>query len=124
EPPRRRRATSALQAARSSPRAPAARPPGRPRCPAPARAAGSRRRAARRRRAPAPARRAACARPYHRAMHLTEAVLASLRERYGEPARLKWTGKISEHEHGLATYNPKRMHDVTLFILNGERLAL
>ena len=57
-------------------------------------------------------------------MHLTEAVLAPLRERYGEPARLKWTGKISEYEHGLATYNPKRMHDVTLFILNGERLAL
>ena len=57
-------------------------------------------------------------------MHLTEAVLAPLRERYGEPARLKWTGKISEYEHGLATYNPKRMHDVTLFILSGERLAL
>jgi len=57
-------------------------------------------------------------------MHLTEAVLAPLRERYGEPARLDWEGEISEHEHGLATYNPRRTHDVTLFILNGERLAL
>ena len=57
-------------------------------------------------------------------MHLTEAVLAPLRERYGEPARLEWEGEISEREHALATYNPKRMHDVTLFILNGERLAL
>jgi ADP-ribose pyrophosphatase YjhB (NUDIX family) len=57
-------------------------------------------------------------------MHLTEAVLAPLRERYGEPARLEWEGAISEREHALATYNPKRMHDVTLFILNGERLAL
>jgi len=57
-------------------------------------------------------------------MHLTEAVLAPLRERYGEPARLTWKGEISEYEHGLATYNPRRSHDVTLFILNGERLAL
>jgi 8-oxo-dGTP diphosphatase len=57
-------------------------------------------------------------------VHLTEAILAPLRERYGEPARLEWTGEIDEREHALATYNPKRMHDVTLFILNGERLAL
>ena len=57
-------------------------------------------------------------------MHLTEAVLAPLRERYGEPARLAWEGEISGYEHGLATYNPSRTHDVTLFILNGERLAL
>lgn len=57
-------------------------------------------------------------------MHLTEAILAPLRERYGEPARLEWEGEIDEREHALATYNPKRMHDVTLFILNGERLAL
>src|SRR5206468_9263025 len=65
-----------------------------------------------------------CARPCHRAMHLTEAVLAPLRERYGEPARLAWEGEISGYEHALATYNPRRTHDVTLFILNGERLAL
>jgi ADP-ribose pyrophosphatase YjhB (NUDIX family) len=57
-------------------------------------------------------------------MHLTEAVLAPVRERYGEPTRLEWEGEISEREHALATYNPRRMHDVTLFILNGERLAL
>ena len=57
-------------------------------------------------------------------MHVTEAVLEPLRERYGEPALLEWEGEISEREHALATYNPKRMHDVTLFILNGERLAL
>ena len=57
-------------------------------------------------------------------MHVTEAVLEPLRKRYGEPALLEWEGDISEREHALATYNPKRMHDVTLFILNGERLAL
>ena len=57
-------------------------------------------------------------------MHLTEEILARLRERYGEPARLEWEGEVSEREHAMATYNPKRMHDVTLFILNGERLAL
>jgi ADP-ribose pyrophosphatase YjhB (NUDIX family) len=57
-------------------------------------------------------------------MHVTEAVLEPLRKRYGEPRLLDWEGEISEREHALATYNPKRMHDVTLFILNGERLAL
>ena len=57
-------------------------------------------------------------------MHVTEAVLEPLRQRYGEPALLEWEGEISEREHALATYNPKRMHDVTFFILNGERLAL
>jgi ADP-ribose pyrophosphatase YjhB (NUDIX family) len=57
-------------------------------------------------------------------MHVTEAVLEPLRKRYGEPALLEWKGEISEREHAMATYNPKRMHDVTLFILNGERLAL
>jgi ADP-ribose pyrophosphatase YjhB (NUDIX family) len=57
-------------------------------------------------------------------VHVTEAVLAPLRERYGEPALLDWESEIDEHEHSLVTYNPKRMHDVTLFILNGERLAL
>jgi ADP-ribose pyrophosphatase YjhB (NUDIX family) len=57
-------------------------------------------------------------------VHVTEAVLAPLRERYGEPALLEWEGEISEREHAMATYDPKRMHDVTLFILNGEWLAL
>jgi ADP-ribose pyrophosphatase YjhB (NUDIX family) len=50
--------------------------------------------------------------------------LAPVRERYGEPILLEWEGEISEREHALATYDPKRMHDVTLFILNGELLAL
>jgi 8-oxo-dGTP pyrophosphatase MutT (NUDIX family) len=57
-------------------------------------------------------------------MHLTEEILAPIRERYGEPAILEWEGEISEREYGVATYNPQRVHDVTLFILNGERLAL
>jgi ADP-ribose pyrophosphatase YjhB (NUDIX family) len=62
--------------------------------------------------------------PYHRPVHVDEAVLAPLRERYGEPTTLEWEGEISEYEHSLATYDPRRMHDVTLFIFNGERLAL
>ncbi len=58
-------------------------------------------------------------------MHVTDEVLAPLVLRYGEPAELEWTGEISEREHALATYNPRRLHDVTLFILDPqERLAL
>jgi ADP-ribose pyrophosphatase YjhB (NUDIX family) len=57
-------------------------------------------------------------------VHVTEAVLAPLRDRYGEPALFEWEGEISEREHELVTYDPKRTHDVTLFIRNGERLAL
>ena len=58
-------------------------------------------------------------------MHVTEEILAGLRARYGEPAVLEWAGEISEREHRLATYNPARTHDVTLFILDPEdRLAL
>ena len=57
-------------------------------------------------------------------MHVDETVLAPLRERYGEPVRLEWEGEISEREHSLATYNPNRTHDVTLFIFKGEQLAL
>ena len=57
-------------------------------------------------------------------MHVDEAVLAPLRERYGQPVPLDWEGEISDREHALATYDPRRMHDVTLFIFNGDRLAL
>jgi 8-oxo-dGTP pyrophosphatase MutT (NUDIX family) len=58
-------------------------------------------------------------------VHVTEEILAPLRERYGEPAELVWTGEITEREHALATYNPVRTHDVTLFILDpSERVAL
>jgi 8-oxo-dGTP pyrophosphatase MutT (NUDIX family) len=57
-------------------------------------------------------------------VHVDEEMLAPLRERYGEPAFLTWEGDISGAEHALATYNPRRMHDVTLFITNCDRLAL
>jgi 8-oxo-dGTP pyrophosphatase MutT (NUDIX family) len=57
-------------------------------------------------------------------VHLTDAVLQAARARYGEPLRMRWEGEISAQEHGLVTYNPTRSHDVTLFIVNGDRLAL
>jgi ADP-ribose pyrophosphatase YjhB (NUDIX family) len=58
-------------------------------------------------------------------MHLTEAVLAPLRERYGEPRPLRWEGEISEQEFTLAGYSPRRRHDVTLFVFDPQgRLAL
>ena len=57
-------------------------------------------------------------------MHLSDEILAPIRERYGEPVILEWEGEISAREFGIATYNPARTHDVTLFILNGDRLAL
>jgi ADP-ribose pyrophosphatase YjhB (NUDIX family) len=39
--------------------------------------------------------------------------------------RLDWEGEISEIEWNVATYNPTRTHDVTLFILDpAQRLAL
>jgi 8-oxo-dGTP pyrophosphatase MutT (NUDIX family) len=58
-------------------------------------------------------------------MHVTDAVLVPMKERYGEPLVLEWEGEITAPEHALATYNPKRMHDVTLFILDpAMRIAL
>jgi ADP-ribose pyrophosphatase YjhB (NUDIX family) len=52
-------------------------------------------------------------------------VLADVRARYGEPVVLEWAGEISDAEWKIATYNPSRTHDVTLFILDpSERLAL
>ena len=58
-------------------------------------------------------------------MHLDEAALAPLRERFGNPVSLDWDGEISDAEWRLATYNPARTHDVTLFILGAEQqLAL
>lgn len=60
-----------------------------------------------------------------RIVHVNDEILAPLRERYGDPVELEWVGDISEREHALATYNPKRMHDVTLFILDPDnRVAL
>jgi 8-oxo-dGTP diphosphatase len=58
-------------------------------------------------------------------MHVDEAVLAPVRERNGTPALLAWDGEISDIEWAIATHNPSRTHDVTLFILDpSERLAL
>jgi ADP-ribose pyrophosphatase YjhB (NUDIX family) len=58
-------------------------------------------------------------------MHLTEAVLAPLRVRYGEPRPLRWDGEVSPQEFALAGGNPERRHDVTFFVFDaGGRLAL
>jgi ADP-ribose pyrophosphatase YjhB (NUDIX family) len=57
-------------------------------------------------------------------MHIDETVLAPIRARYGEPAVLPWDGNVSHPELSLITYSPGRRHDVTLFVFNGERLAL
>jgi 8-oxo-dGTP diphosphatase len=56
---------------------------------------------------------------------VTDALGRLLRKRYGEPLALAWDGDISDVEWAIATYNPERFHDVTLFILDpSERLAL
>jgi 8-oxo-dGTP pyrophosphatase MutT (NUDIX family) len=58
-------------------------------------------------------------------VHVSEEVLVPLRETYGSPVELEWAGEITEREYELATYNPRRTHDVTLFILDpAGRLAL
>ena len=58
-------------------------------------------------------------------MHVGDAMLAPLRERFGEPVELPWEGEISDPEWAVATHNPRRFHDVTLFILDpAERIAL
>ena len=58
-------------------------------------------------------------------MHLTEAVLAPLRERYGEPQGLRWDGEVSREEFTLAGGSPGRRHDVTFFVFDAsDRLAL
>ena len=60
-----------------------------------------------------------------RIVHVNDEILAPLRARYGVPIELEWAGDITEREHALATYNPTRMHDVTLFILDpDDRVAL
>jgi ADP-ribose pyrophosphatase YjhB (NUDIX family) len=56
--------------------------------------------------------------------HVDESVLAPVRERYGEPFVLRWEGEVSDPELALITYSPGRRHDVTLFVTNGNRLAL
>jgi len=58
-------------------------------------------------------------------MHIDEAILAPVRERYGIPVVLTWDGEISDIEWTIATHNPSRTHDVTLLIVDPtERLAL
>jgi 8-oxo-dGTP diphosphatase len=58
-------------------------------------------------------------------MHLTEAVLGPLRERYGEPQVVRWEGEVSPEEFALAGKSPGRRHDVTFFVFDPrDRLAL
>jgi len=58
-------------------------------------------------------------------MHVDEAMLAPVRELLGTPAVLRWDGEISGVEWRIATHNPVRTHDVTLFILDpARRIAL
>jgi len=57
-------------------------------------------------------------------VHVDEAVLAPVRARFGEPALLRWEGDVSGDELRLITFNAARRHDVTLFVFNGDRLAL
>jgi ADP-ribose pyrophosphatase YjhB (NUDIX family) len=58
-------------------------------------------------------------------VHIGEAALAAVRERFGTPLELPWEGEISDDEWAIATHNPARTHDVTLLILDpSRRLAL
>lgn len=58
-------------------------------------------------------------------VHLTEAVLASLRTRHGAPEAVRWEGEVSRKEFELAGSLPGRRHDVTLFVFDARsRLAL
>jgi 8-oxo-dGTP pyrophosphatase MutT (NUDIX family) len=59
-------------------------------------------------------------------VHVDETVLSSVRARFGTPTVLEFEGEISERERRLmlGSRDARRRHDVTLFILNGGRLAL
>jgi ADP-ribose pyrophosphatase YjhB (NUDIX family) len=57
-------------------------------------------------------------------VHVDEAVLARVRERFGNPIVLEWDGVVSDPELAMIMYNPTRTHDVTMFVVNGDRLAL
>lgn len=57
--------------------------------------------------------------------HVDESVLAEVRRRFGIPVDMRWEGEISDIEWTVATHNPVRTHDVTLFILDpSRRIAL
>jgi ADP-ribose pyrophosphatase YjhB (NUDIX family) len=57
-------------------------------------------------------------------MHVDERLLEPIRARFGEPVLMTWEGDVSERELALVTRNPRRRHDVTLFVENGDRLVL
>jgi len=58
-------------------------------------------------------------------VHVDAAVLAPVRARFGDPAPLPWDGAVSDEEWALATRDPRRTHDVTLFVLDpARRIAL
>jgi ADP-ribose pyrophosphatase YjhB (NUDIX family) len=58
-------------------------------------------------------------------VHVGEAALAAVRERFGTPLELPWEGEITDAEWAIATHNPARTHDVTLLILDAvPRVAL
>jgi ADP-ribose pyrophosphatase YjhB (NUDIX family) len=58
-------------------------------------------------------------------MHVDDAALAEVRERFGRPLELPWEGEITDAEWAIATHNPARTHDVTLLILDpARRVAL
>jgi 8-oxo-dGTP pyrophosphatase MutT (NUDIX family) len=60
-----------------------------------------------------------------RIVHVTDEALARVVVRYGRPVELRWEGEIDDDELALATYDPERRHDVTLFVLDPlGRLAL
>lgn len=57
--------------------------------------------------------------------HVDETMLAHVQATFGTPVALPWEGEISDAEWAIATHNPARTHDVTLFILDhAHRLAL
>ncbi len=59
-------------------------------------------------------------------MHVDEAVLAPLRASYGEPRVLELELEISTAELDLVEHSTRRgrHHDVTFFVISGERVAL
>jgi 8-oxo-dGTP pyrophosphatase MutT (NUDIX family) len=54
-------------------------------------------------------------------VHVGDAALATVRERFGTPLELPWEGEITDVEWAIATHNPARTHDVTLLILDPSR---
>lgn len=57
--------------------------------------------------------------------HVDESALAQVRQCFGTPVDMRWEGEITDVEWAVATHNPVRMHDVTLFILDpSRRIAL